>query len=94
MSKFIFINDAMNLSQMEALEKARELDTNKIALIETPRDSENSIDAWLMEEFEVTRFRPADSMNAVMSHDVIVIEEDAVSDNTLERLSKYAEVVE
>ncbi len=94
MDKFIFINDAMNLSQLESLDRARSLGTNKIALIETARDSENSIDAWLLDEFEVTRFKPAESMDAVMSHAVIVIEEDAVSDNTLERLSKYAEVIE
>lgn len=94
MDKFIFINDAMNLSQLESLDKARSLGTDKIALIETARDTENSIDAWLLDEFKVSRFKPTESMDAVLSHAVIVIEEDSVSKETLERLSKYAEVIE
>lgn len=94
MDKFVFINDAMNLSQLEALEKAKELDVNKIALIETARDNENAIDAWLLDDFEVVCYKPTEALDAVMGNRIVVIEEYAVSDKTLERLRKYAEVIE
>lgn len=94
MDKFIFINDAMNLSQLEALKKAAELNVDKIALVETARDNENAIDAWLLDDYEVIRFAPTMALDAVMGHQITVIEEDSVSDATLERLGKYAEIVE
>lgn len=94
MNKFIYINDAMNLSQLEALEKAKEIGVDKIALIESARDNDNAIDAWLLDDYTVTRFKPAEALDAVMGHNIVVIEEGTVSDATLDRLRKYAEIIE
>ena len=92
MGKFVFSNNRMNMGVAFAVDKCKELNVSSIGVISAPTD--DGLSVWEIPDVEVFFYRVENVEEMMTSHDIIVIDENLLTDALTATLLKYVDAVE